>query len=215
MFKNITGAILSGGKSQRMGTNKSLLKFGEQTAIERVRDMMSPLFEKVNLITNEPELYQFLNLEMHQDILKGSGPISGIHTALKVSENEKVFILSCDMPFVNRLVIEYIISYPNDNKIVVPKADGFIQQLCGVYNKSLLPFIEENLINTSSTEERNPDQTKRKCKVHRLLEEVPSTIIDMEKDYPYYKNDLFFNMNTPEDYEYARKMSTSSNYNER
>ncbi len=54
MYNDVTGIILSGGKSSRMGVNKSLLKVGEITIIERMRDLMQSLFKVVILITNEP-----------------------------------------------------------------------------------------------------------------------------------------------------------------
>jgi len=60
MYKDITGIILSGGKSTRMGDNKSLLKIGELTIIERVRILMKSLFDEVILITNDPADYKFL-----------------------------------------------------------------------------------------------------------------------------------------------------------
>ena len=206
MYKDITGFILAGGKSQRMGTNKSLIKFGETTLIERVSSLMSEIFEKIIIISNEPELYNFLNIEIIEDIYKGYGPLSGIHSALTVSKTERNFILTCDMPLISRNAIEFILDYPSISPIVVPKAEKFIQQLCGIYCKSIYLFVEQSFKINSDNEVRSDIQGHRKCRVMRLVEELPSTIIDFEKEYPNYENNLFFNMNTKIDYEYVKEI---------
>jgi molybdopterin-guanine dinucleotide biosynthesis protein A len=203
MYNSITGIILSGGKSSRMGVNKSLLKFSDKYNIELIKDLMVNVFERVILITNEPELYEFLELETYPDIYLGYGPLGGIHSGLIHSETESNFIISCDMPFIDKNTIEFIVNYPSKQNIIVPKSDGFIQQLCGIYKKSLIPAIGKILNQGGENENRNSIQTKRKCKVHQIIEETDSTIIDMESEYPLYHKDLFFNMNSLDDYRYV------------
>ena len=92
-------------------------------------------------------------------------------------------------------------NYNSDKQIIVPKADGFIQQLCGIYDRALIPVIEEILQNEDE-ENRSSDQKKRKCKVHSLIDRIASEIIDIETEFSVYSPDLFFNMNRPEDYKY-------------
>lgn len=98
MYKDITGIILSGGKSLRMGTNKSFLDISGQTAIERTVELMKALFRRVLLITNEPDLYQIPDVTIYQDIYKNKGPIGGIHSGLLNSTTERNFVILCDMP---------------------------------------------------------------------------------------------------------------------
>lgn len=203
MYNTITGIILSGGKSSRMGMNKSLLKFGDKYNIELIKDLMVQVFKKVILITNVPDLYEFLELETYPDLYINYGPLGGIHSGLIHSTTDTNFIISCDMPFVDKKTIEFISSYPSEKNIIVPKSDGFIQQLCGIYKKRLIPEIEKILNQGSEVENRNSIQTKRKCKVHQLIDESDSTIIDMEKVYPNYHKDLFFNMNSQDEYQYV------------
>ncbi|NUM63062.1 MAG: molybdenum cofactor guanylyltransferase, partial [Ignavibacteriaceae bacterium] len=135
MYKDITGIILAGGKSKRMGLNKSFLKVGEVTMIERTTELMKSLFDRVILITNTPDEYKFLGIEMFEDIYKNVGPLAGIHSGLAHSITDKNFIISCDIPFVNKGVIEFIINYKTNKSITITKADGFVQQLCGLYSK--------------------------------------------------------------------------------
>lgn len=223
MYNDITGIILSGGKSTRMGTNKSLLKLGDQTVIERIIDLMKPLFGRVILSTNSFDEYRFLGLEMFEDIYNGSGPLGGIHSGLVHSQTEKNFIISCDIPLMSAGIIKFLIEYSTDKPITIAKADGFTQQLCGVYSKSLLPEIEKIIEENITIDERNQsqqaslpvgkvettdqdihlkiEQKKRGCKVLQLVTAVDSEIIDIEKEYRYYVPGTFLNMNNPEEYE--------------
>jgi len=204
MYNDITGIILSGGKSKRMGVNKSLLKVGCKTIIEVVQDKISKLFKELLVITNEPELYQFLNLEIYKDIFQGKGPLAGIHSGLVHSKTQKSFIISCDMPLITVDMINTIINYKKDSPITITKADGYIQQLCGVYDKCCIPEAEKLLEESLGDENRNTQQEKRGCKVLQLIKEVGAEILDAEA-LPSYDKNLFFNMNTMDDFTYVKK----------
>ena len=198
MYKDITGIILSGGKSTRMGENKSLLKLGDKTVIEHTLQLMQSLFSEVILITNSPDEYQFLNIPMFEDIYRYRGPLAGIHSGLINSKTDDNFIISCDIPLITSEIIEYIVDFNTTHPITVCRADGYIQQLAGKYSKSLLPEIE-NLLKIEDDETRDSNQKKRKCKVHLLLNLVGAEIIVAE-ELDFYSEGLFLNMNRPEDY---------------
>lgn len=204
MYNDITGIILAGGKSSRMGTNKSLLKLNGKTVIERVVDLMNSIFRKVIIITNTLEVYDFINLPKYKDIYSYKGPLAGIHSGLKYSNTDKNFIISCDIPLMNKKMIEYIVDYKTEKPITICKANGFIQQLAGIYSKSVLPLVE-NSLNASEEELRNADQKKRKCKVLSLLNKAGAELIDAEK-LVFYNEYLFHNMNKPEDYEKIKQL---------
>jgi molybdopterin-guanine dinucleotide biosynthesis protein A len=199
MYEPITAIILSGGKSTRMGTNKSLLKLGNKTLIEIVSERCKNLFSNTLLITNQPEIYSCLNLSMFGDIHLGMGPMAGLHTGLQNSKTEKNFLISCDVPFLDEEAIRFLIESSKDAHCFVPRASGYVQHLCGIYNKSLLPIIENLLTENSEQKEPQP-----KCKMGNLIKISQGIILDMEKEYPNYRKELFDNLNTPEDYEKAR-----------
>ncbi len=202
MHKDITGVVLAGGKSERMGTNKSLLTLGGITVIERVVNLMKGLFSTTILITNQPEEYSFLKLPMFEDIYKSIGPLAGIHSALTNSTTEKNFIISCDIPMMTADVIEYLVEFPSIKPITITRADNFIQQLCGIYSKSLLAEIEKIVNENINMDERNPEQKKRGCRVMHLVKTVDSEIIDIENEYKNYIPGTFYNMNNPEEYKH-------------
>jgi molybdopterin-guanine dinucleotide biosynthesis protein A len=146
---------------------------------------------------------------MFEDIYNGFGPIGGIHSGLVHSQTEKNFIISCDIPLMSAGIIKFLIEYPTGKPITIAKADGFTQQLCGVYCRSILDEIEKNILH-SETKVRNNRQRKRKCSVHKLIESVNTEIVDIENDYSAYRKETFFNMNCPEDYEAInRKLSSN------
>jgi molybdenum cofactor guanylyltransferase len=193
MYNDITGIILAGGRSKRMGRNKALLPFRDVSIIDHIAGIMKSLFKNVIMITNEPEEYDFIQLEKYKDIIPKKGPLSGIHSGLIHTNTEKNFIISCDIPLITSEIISYIIEYPTNKPITVVKADGFIQQLCGVYDKSCYTKAEELL-----TKEENTTG-KSKCKVLSLIDELGAEIIH-EETIPCYREGMYLNINSMEDY---------------
>ncbi|GAB4137497.1 MAG: molybdenum cofactor guanylyltransferase [Ignavibacteriales bacterium] len=190
MYSDIIGVILAGGKSSRMGMNKSFLKIGNQTIIERISDMMKSIFSEVIIITNSPDEYKFLNIPIFEDIYKLKGPLAGIHSALVHSATEKIFVLSCDVPLMSKEMIEYIVEYKSDKPIIFCEAAGYHQPLVGVYSKVILSEVE-NFISTTEVSDKS---------FHHFLKSVEAEIIHTEK-LSFYRDELFFNVNRPEDYE--------------
>jgi molybdopterin-guanine dinucleotide biosynthesis protein A len=210
MYDDITGIILSGGKSTRMGENKSLLKIGDRTVIEYVNDLMKSIFSKVILITNNPDEYEFLNLEMHDDIFYQMGPLAGIHSGLIHSKKVKNFIISCDIPLMTSQMIAYLVEYNTNKPITIAKADGFIQQLCGLYDQSCLGNVEKLLFDQKKFEVEGKGTKNKKCNVLSLIDIVGAEIIDAES-LSIYKKDIFFNMNKRSDFEIVLQKLTHQN----
>jgi len=204
MYKDITGIILSGGKSSRMGVNKSLLKIGEITIIEKVRDLMQSLFKEVILITNHLADYKFLNIPLFEDLFKHKGPLAGIHSGLINSSTEQNFIISCDLPFITKEMIKYIVDYKTKKLITIAKADGYIQQLAGKYSKECAYEAEKILNEQLSEEIETSKQKNMNISVLKLIERVGAEIISAES-LTFYKEEIFFNMNDVEDYKLLLK----------
>lgn len=189
MYSDITGVILAGGKSSRMGTNKSLLKLGNQTIIERIVDLMRSIFSEVIIITNTPDEYKFLKLPFYEDIYKWKGPLAGIHSALTHSQTEKIFVLSCDVPLMTKEMIQYLVDYKSEKQIVFCEAAGYHQPLVGIYSKKILEGLE-TFLTTNETDDKS---------FHKFLNDTAAEIIN-PTSLPFYKDELFFNVNRIEDY---------------
>lgn len=198
MRNDLSGIILCGGNSSRMQTNKALLKLGDKTVIEIIAAKLKSIFNEVLISANDSKEYDFLKLPVVNDVFISKGPLAGIHSALKYSSTEKNFIISCDMPLISSELINFIANYDSDKKIILPETEGRIQQLCGVYSKSLLPIIEE-IISESEKDENI------KSSIYELIRRVPTDIVNIESLTLYDKN-LFLNMNTQEDYEQVKRI---------
>ena len=132
--KNTNGYILAGGKSSRMGTDKGLLLFEGKAMIQYVIEQMQPIFDKLVIVSNNPE-YEKFGLEVIPDLIKDIGPAGGIYTALNHSDSQLNFMVSCDMPFVTQEAIAFIVKNADENQIVLLENIGKLEPLFGVYSK--------------------------------------------------------------------------------
>lgn len=197
--ENITAFILSGGKSSRIGTNKSFLVIDNKPLIQRLIELLDSIFPEVVISSNEPELYEFLRKKIIKDIFPGRGPLSGIHSALNFTNSARNFIISCDMPFVSSDLINYLINKNSNADILLPKSDGRIQPLCGIYSKSVLPEAESLLIESSNS------QSNLKGSVYELLNKMKTEFINVDQ-LDFYHPNLFMNINTLDDYNLAKRI---------
>ncbi|MDS1029963.1 molybdenum cofactor guanylyltransferase [Bacillota bacterium LX-D] len=141
------GIILAGGKSSRMNCNKSFVKLDGKPFIEIIVDKVRPIFkDKITIITNEPELYRYLNTDICCDLVKDKGPIAGIYTGLVTSDSFHNFFLPCDMPFISGETIKYMLKHKGRYDVIVPLINGYIEPLYGIYSKNCIKAIEKCLL---------------------------------------------------------------------
>lgn len=141
-INHIDAYILAGGKSSRMGTDKGLLLFKGKTMIENIMNILTQAFERIIIVSNNIE-YEKLGLKVIHDEIKDIGPAGGIHAALNDANTRKIFIMSCDMPFVTIDSILYMIENSTGTQITLPVYRGKIQPLFGVYSKNCLPVWKQ------------------------------------------------------------------------
>lgn len=175
--------ILAGGRSRRMGQCKALLTVEGKTMVERTKDALSD-FSRIFLSANDPALS--CGLPVVQDIFPGCGPLAGLHAALSATDKEGVFSVSCDLPhFSPRLPRLLLEKMPEDAQVMICRdSTGRLHPHCGLYRKSVLPLLESCL-------------SAGEFKVMDFIHQVPFALLDTEELLP---DEVFFNMNTPEDY---------------
>jgi molybdopterin-guanine dinucleotide biosynthesis protein A len=137
-YENITAFILAGGLSSRMGTNKALLQLGGKSLIQIFIDLLDPLFVEVEISSNEPQLFHFTNKEIIKDLIPGRGPLGGIHSALTFTTSDRNLIISCDMPFINKELINYLCNYKSE-KISSFRKQKENSALCRIYSNKIFP----------------------------------------------------------------------------
>jgi molybdopterin-guanine dinucleotide biosynthesis protein A len=142
---DLTVAIQAGGKSSRMGRDKSFVRFQGRPMIEVVREKVEGLGSELILVTNKPDEYAHLGLPIVSDIYKEQGPLGGLHTALYHARHPYCLMVACDMPWLNRPLLQYMVSLRGTADIIVPRWDKFPEPLHAIYSKACLEPIEENL----------------------------------------------------------------------
>ena len=132
--------VLNGGESSRISVqNKGLLKLGGITILERIVNVLAPLFREVLVISNNPRQLGFLKDRclIFQDEIRGFGPLGGIYTGLKKMQSEVGFFVACDMPFLNPELINFLLENSPGFDAVCPRCGEFIEPLHAVYTKKL------------------------------------------------------------------------------
>lgn len=188
-IKGVTGVILAGGGSSRMGSDKSLLLHKGIRIIEVIYRSLADLFEEVLIVTNVPELYRFLPCRKVPDIYPGQGVMAGIHAGLVRSRESAIFVAACDMPHLNGTLIRYLTTLADGVDVVMPVTVGGFEPLHAIYRKECLPHLEELLQNT---ENRRVVSLFSRIRVRKV---IPEEIAPFDPEFI-----SFDNINTPEEY---------------
>ena len=195
----VTGVILAGGQSRRMGQNKALMRLGDEPLIAHVIHQMASVTDELLLITNEPDLYTALALPTYADILPDMGALGGLQTGLTYAANSTVICVGCDMPLLQPNLLSHLTSLLGDYDAVVPcvqGADGsttVFQTLSAVYSKRCSPVIDEML-------------AVNELRVHALYDRIDARIVHPHEWRAFDPQGLsFFNINTPDDFEKANR----------
>ncbi|UCG99916.1 MAG: molybdenum cofactor guanylyltransferase [Deltaproteobacteria bacterium] len=146
-YDYITGVILAGGSSKRYGQNKAFLEICGIRLIDRVTEEMKDIFKRLILVTNEKRDYEHLGIPIVEDLVKGLGPIGGIYTGLMSISDQAGFFVACDMPFISKQLIRYMVDIKDNHAAVVPLVANEIEPLHAIYAKSCLGPIR-NLIDS-------------------------------------------------------------------
>ena len=137
--------ILAGGKSTRMGQNKALMEFQNETMIARIsRQLKGCGVSEVLVSASQKGLYETPGVRVVYDEADSIGPIEGIRQLIRHSGEEYIFICAADMPFVDREIAEYLAEFiSSDYDCYVVTDEDRVHPLCAIYSKSVLPVIEE------------------------------------------------------------------------
>lgn len=141
----MTGIVLAGGKSTRMGKNKAFLELDGKPLIEKNLALLESLFSEVLISSNTPELYRSYGEKVVQDQYSGSGPFGGLQACLEEARAEYAFFVACDIPLLDPELIRFMASLTEGYECVVPRTEDGLHPLFAFYHKSCLPKIEDFL----------------------------------------------------------------------
>jgi len=129
-----------------MGANKAFIEVNGERLIDSTVRLFRELFDEVILVTNEPLAYSYLGVTIVSDVIKDKGAFGGVYTGLFYASSSHAFVAACDMPFLNRSFIEYMLGCIAHHDVVVPEHGGFMEPLHTVYSKDCLPEIKDLLM---------------------------------------------------------------------
>ncbi|SFZ97349.1 Molybdopterin-guanine dinucleotide biosynthesis protein MobA [hydrothermal vent metagenome] len=182
----IPAIIFAGGKSSRMGRDKTLLPFAGFSSMSEFQYVkLSKLFNSVYISTKENKFDFSANLIL--DKYKESSPLVGIVSVFESLDDDVIFILSADAPFVDAEIIQKLIDNIDDNDAIIAKTEEGRQPLCGIYKRSVLDIARKNMMEDNH-------------RIGNVLKNVKTKFVFFEK------SEAFTNLNHPHEYEDALKV---------
>lgn len=189
----MTGIILAGGKNSRISISKALIQMGEQTIIGRTVHLFQKLFDEVIIVTNHCDDYIHLGAKLTKDLIPETGPLGGLYSGLMLSSSDYSFVVACDMPFIDPSIILHLqnYTYSGSYDVIVPEFNGFIEPLYAFYSRNCIPTILNHI-------------NQQDFKIRSFYSRVKVKEVPCHKFQSIEK--AFFNINTREDLQVARKL---------
>jgi molybdopterin-guanine dinucleotide biosynthesis protein A len=185
---DVTGFILAGGKSTRMGTDKAFVEFEGHTLLERALSLARLVAPEVRIVGAREKFAPFAPVV--EDIFRERGPLGGIHAALRSSKTALNFMLAVDMPFVSKAFLQYLTREARtaaEAMVIVPLSAGRRQPLCAVYRPRFADVAEQAL-------------AAGRNRIDSLFDTVETRVIgDDELHHAGFSSAIFSNLNTPEE----------------
>ena len=200
MESDVTGVLLAGGKSRRMGEDKRYLVVGEHTLLERGLAVLRSIFQEVVVVIAQDSPALDVDARIVRDLVPDCGSLGGLYTGLTEATTPYIFVVACDMPFLDRAVISQFASRRTSADIVMAKLEGRVHPMHALYSKRCLPIIEQMVL-------------ARQLKIQKILS-CESLLVQYVTEADLAGIDpsgrSFQNVNTPEDLEVARSLLAQS-----
>lgn len=183
-----TALILAGGMSKRMGTEKAFLRFGPSTLLEHVLSIVRPIFKEVLIVAKEEAPFQRYGVRVVTDLFPKADAMGGIATGLSRARGQFVFAFACDMPFLNKDLISYMVDQRTGYDLVIPRSRRGPEPLFAVYSKRCLPILKGRI-------------ERGERKLADLSGQVRTRIISGEEIHQFDPQERsFINVNTVSEY---------------
>lgn len=196
--EKVSGIILAGGKSQRLGRNKAFEKIsGEQLICTVNRKLREVAGEIIIVTSRETSNFDYPpEAKVLVDIVPGKGPLSGILTGLSATVSECSVVAACDMPFINVQLLRYLIERSPGYDAVVPHSSAdTIEPLCAVYSKRCINALKRNL-------------ESGRLDIRSLFSQIKANYIPVEECRKIDPELLsFINVNNPDDLKRALEIA--------
>ncbi len=193
---NVTVAILAGGRSSRMGTDKSFVRVLGRPLIEDVLAQLAGVGSETIIITNRTDDYRYLGRPLFADVLPDKGALGGLYTALHSATRPHVLCVACDMPFKVTPLLHYLLSLTDEGDAIVPRLAGEAEPFRAVYRREACLGPIRGALDAG------------RMRVISFFPEVRVRWVEeAEIDAHDPRHLSFFNVNTPADLEEARRLA--------
>ncbi|MBX3342132.1 MAG: molybdenum cofactor guanylyltransferase [Nitrospira sp.] len=143
MTDDISGVLIAGGRSRRMGQDKRFMKVGGASVFERTLSVLRVTFAENIVVLAEPiEGLDVQRCPVVYDLIPNAGSLGGLYTGLMTASRSRVFALACDMPFLDPEVIRFMLSQDESADVIVANLGGRFQPMHAVYSKRCVPFLQ-------------------------------------------------------------------------
>jgi len=133
--KNITGIILAGGKSSRMGSDKGFVMYKNKAFIQHIIEAIQPLVQDIIIVSNNPD-YDIFKLKRVHDLIENAGPLAGVYTGLNYTTTQNNLVVSCDVPLINTETLKKLTENIDDSIDVIQlESLGKTMPLIAMYKK--------------------------------------------------------------------------------
>ena len=185
LLGNVTGALLLGGESTRMGRDKAHLEWRGETLSTRAARLLAGLFSETLLVGGAPE-----QVAPGRRVSDPSGPgcaLRGLVGALEAATSPRVLVIATDLPFLSEDLLLALTAWP-ESDIVVPTEDDGDHPLCAIYRREIcLPVARANL-------------ESGRLSLRELLAEVDSDRVSLEDlGLTDFTSASLTNINTPDE----------------
>lgn len=196
MINDVTGVLLAGGKSRRMGEDKRFVLVGQRTLFERSCAVLCELFEQVYVVIAEDSPSLRAAVPVVRDLVPDCGSLGGLYTGLQRAQTQHIFLAACDMPFLNPDVIRYLVHLKDQADIVISRWASRLQPTHAVYGRDCLPVLEDMMKLHNRKIQSMIDHPALRVRV----------IAEMEIRQIDHDGWSMFNINTPADLDRARSL---------
>jgi molybdopterin-guanine dinucleotide biosynthesis protein A len=138
-----TGIILAGGASRRMPVDKAFMEVMGRRVMDIQLEELDGLFEEMLIVGNRERMaalavYSSREIRVVEEPVRGMGPLGGIVSGLMLTRSEENFVLACDMPFVRREAVGYILDCLEGYQVAVPATPKGMEPLHAAYRRDCL-----------------------------------------------------------------------------
>lgn len=192
--KDLSVAILAGGKSSRFGEPKLNAYFGDQRLIDYSKAIGELISPDVFVVKHPQQKIDQADATVLTDMIPGCGPAGGIHAALEQVQTPWLAVLPCDMPFLIPEIYEILFQNREANRPVVAISENGMESLVSLWPKSLANSVKKYLM-------------QKELAVNRILDRLNAVKVPIPEIFPEYQPEFFFNINYKKDLQEMEKLA--------